>query len=350
MLDNTPSEEEWRQLFEAAQEVKALQPWRWMTEIDVFGLIDPVTDRFCMVSVMGMQGEHLSIALYLGAEAIHNILTVFQYGEDEHTHELILTAHHLQASFENRDQIDRQDYQIIKQNGLKFRGKNAWPQFRSYRPGFGPFYIDREEARLLTLALKQTVIMAKRYGENSDFFPPIDFENNNMLVRFQNEGEWQAEIRPWPKKEALSKTLEVSVDGELIQFMESLPVTPMTVEADCFIMLGMSIGERGERPIIPYTMLLVDHESGMALGTEILNPAEGLNEMWGMVPELLLASLANAGVRPQKIWTSSSLLFQFMEPFAQELGIEIEMVFELPMLGHAKSMMMHYLGGTDALM
>ena len=192
--------------------------------------------------------------------------------------------------------------------------------------------------------------MAKRYGEDPDTFPPIDFDNHNMLVRFQHEGEWREEVRPWPKKEALAKTVEVSVDGELMEYMATLPITPLTVEADCFILLGMSVGERGERPIIPYTMLLVDHESGMALGTEILNPVEGLNEMWGMVPELLLASLANAGIRPQKIWTSSSLLYQFVEPFAQELDIEIEMVFELPMLGHAKSMMMHYLGGTDALM
>jgi len=37
--------------------------------------------------------------------------------------------------FEDRDGLDKQDREVIKKLGLKFRGAHAWPMFCSYRPG-----------------------------------------------------------------------------------------------------------------------------------------------------------------------------------------------------------------------
>ena len=77
----------------------------------------------------------------------------------------LLEIPNLQASFENREVLEGEDRGIIRQLGLKFRGRNAWPMFRSYRPGFFPWLIDSHEAELLTCALEQVLVVAPRLGE-----------------------------------------------------------------------------------------------------------------------------------------------------------------------------------------
>ena len=57
------------------------------------------------------------------------------------------------ASFEDRKLLQKEDFQLINKIGLKFSGPNSWPLFRSYRPGYHPWYLTNEEARYLTLCL-----------------------------------------------------------------------------------------------------------------------------------------------------------------------------------------------------
>src|SRR5215216_6837141 len=64
MVEDLPTNEQWRRLYEAAVGVKELAPWEWMTETDVFGVQDPETEEIGFVNVMGMLGEHFGVSLY----------------------------------------------------------------------------------------------------------------------------------------------------------------------------------------------------------------------------------------------------------------------------------------------
>ena len=54
MVEELPTNEQWRRLYGTTALVKELSPWKWMTEIDVFGVQDPNTEEIGFVSVMGM--------------------------------------------------------------------------------------------------------------------------------------------------------------------------------------------------------------------------------------------------------------------------------------------------------
>ncbi len=64
------------------------------------------------------------------------------------------------CSFEDRDLLSNEDRKQIKDLGLAFRGKNAWPVFRQYEPGYNPWFINDEECIFLTHALRQTLFVA----------------------------------------------------------------------------------------------------------------------------------------------------------------------------------------------
>jgi hypothetical protein len=64
MAGSSPTPSEWRKLYQAAIRVKEIASWDWMTETDIFGVQGPETDEIGFVSIMGMLGEHLAVAVY----------------------------------------------------------------------------------------------------------------------------------------------------------------------------------------------------------------------------------------------------------------------------------------------
>jgi len=45
MTSNPPTQEEWKDLYEAARMFKELAPWKWMEDPDVFGVQEPGNRR-----------------------------------------------------------------------------------------------------------------------------------------------------------------------------------------------------------------------------------------------------------------------------------------------------------------
>jgi len=58
-------------LYDLADELHRLAPWRWMNESQLIVLRRAGSDVKAHISIMGGVGEHLSLALYLDDEAIH---------------------------------------------------------------------------------------------------------------------------------------------------------------------------------------------------------------------------------------------------------------------------------------
>ena len=165
MAENTPTPEEWRKLYEAVIRIKEIAPWEWMTETDVFGVQNPETDELGFVTVMGLLGEHYAVAVYLGSEGLYGFWAL-QDTSPLGSPERLLEIPQLQASFEDRNELENKDREIIKATGLNFRGRKAWPMFRSLRPGFLPWFIEAEEARFLAHALEQVPAVASRFRED----------------------------------------------------------------------------------------------------------------------------------------------------------------------------------------
>src|SRR5262245_61281587 len=164
MSEKTPTIEEWGRLYVAAGRVKEMAPWKWMMEDDVFGVRNSERDEIGFVSVMGSGGEHFAVALYQGAVALYDFLAL---GEaDSVETERVLEIPQLQASFEDRGRLEREDRDIIKNLGLKFRGANSWPMFRNYAPGMFPWFLTSSEARFLTTALEQLLEVALRVRDD----------------------------------------------------------------------------------------------------------------------------------------------------------------------------------------
>lgn len=332
----------WRRLYAAADQIKKLEPWEWMEETDVFGVQFPGTDEIGYVSVMGNIGEHYAVSVYLGDETLNKFWDIQNTPQTEENAERILELPQLMASFENRDMLEKQDQEIIKGLELKYRGKNGWPLFRSYRPDFYPWFLEQDEIEKLTVALEQTAGIAMRLEEDPTI---LNLKNEfDLLVRVPRENSdtpiWEDSVMELPPPEPF--TLTFRVDHREMETLKRMPTNIRSAEVD-FFMAPAGVAEPGKRPTFTYMLLAVEPESFFILGTELMQATEGLHQMWEEIPAKLVSILNKAKFKPKEIRVSSPRLYQFMEPVHKELGIEMSFHEDLPAIRDVKQSMRDFM-------
>ncbi|MBI1765850.1 MAG: hypothetical protein HYR56_30970 [Acidobacteria bacterium] len=349
MSDNqnaTPTQTEWRNLYELAARVKELTPWEWMFEDEVFGVKDPETGATGFVSIMGHAGEHFAVALYPDAEALYAFLDLHDQGmedEDEEGDPLammrVLEIPQLQLSFEDTKQLDKEDKTVIKQLGLKFRSARSWPQFRSYAPGLLPWYITSAEARRLATALEQLLAVAPRCRENEELLAPSE-DGMVFLVRAQHEENgaqgWEDQIQTIDEPEP--QPFSVGLDEDVYKQAKELRRANNVLELEV-MMLPMPVQEKkNERGYFPYLLLLAESQSGALLGNEMLQPLPTLLEMYCQLPQILLEKFVELGGL-LNLRMRNPLAAQILAPLAEDFGLTLEVTDELPAIDQAMEFM-----------
>lgn len=338
-MKNAPSLEEWQRLYGLMAQIKELAPWEWMEESDIFGVQIPETEELGFVSVMGALGEHFAVAVYQGAKGLGGFWNMQLQGP-KLTPEFVLQIPQLQASFEDREMITKEERDIMKALGLKYRGTNAWPQFRSYRPGCFPWHIEKNEASVLNNALEQLLQVAPRFKEDPDLFEPTEIEHD-YLVRVQNAGKWEDRVKHIAFRE--ERTLELQMNEEALEHLRKLMPGKLTLEIDLHMMDEPLQEKPKERPYFPFMLMLADHDSGMILGFDLLTPLPSLEDMWSEVPALVVEKLAE-GFPPKEIQVKDDMLYLLLQPVAGELGIRIRKQSRLKMIDHARQELQNFMG------
>ncbi len=187
--------------------------------------------------------------------------------------------------------MHKKDREVIKELGLKFRGRHAWPMFRSYRPSFAPWFIEAEEARFLAYALDQLLDVAPRFRDDLSLLESSE-EDESYLVRVPRREDgtlvWEDRLMDVPPPEPSS--IPIEMDLQALEDLEQLPSSRNKLEMD-FFMFPAPVGEKNARPYFPYMLLTVDTQSGMILGNELLKPDPSMEAMWGSIPEAVHVSL-----------------------------------------------------------
>lgn len=334
MDEPQPTLEQWQRLYAAAAAVKALAPWAWMDETDLFAVEDPASGQLGYVSAMGSLGEHFAVAVYLGGAGLRGFMAMQQAG-DSGIEELFFVIPQLQASFEDREILDAEDREIIKALGLKFRGRNAWTLFRSYRPGYFPWHLTADEASYLTVVLEQVLDVAPRYHADPSLFHGPDV--GGLLVRTASS---TAPGAVWVDRRQVEMDLEpnpvaVTVDEAMWRRLAALPSGKGNVEIDLF-MLPAPVREGRGRPYLPFCLLVVDAETGFVYGFELLRVETTIEAMWARVPGLVVRLLSRNKTKPRAIVVRPGLMPALFEPIATSCRIPIRQSNRLRRLESAR--------------
>jgi len=338
MKNNPPSLQEWKELYQAAVEFKEVGCWDWMWDSDVFGVQNPTSGEIGYCCVMGGGGEHFALAVYLGTEGLRGYLKL-QLGDTPTTvSEMLHSQKCLMASFEDREFLHKKDHQIIKNLGLKFRGRKAWPLFRNYSPGYHPWFITSDEAKFLTLALYQTIDVALRFKDNPEMLTPP--EENQYLVRVPEKTKeglsWRDEwLEPLPLEKPEIEVPEIN-ETRLAKINERFKERLGIWEVG-FFHSPQGVQEKNERPYYPYVVLWVEYSSGYILNLRLTGPPTGTLSELSVIPEQLMEIIENIEFLPQEILVDKEETFKLLEPITRKLGIKLSYVERLMVFEETKT-------------
>lgn len=332
--------EDQRALYDAFIEYGKLRPWTWMLDSDLFGVRDPEGGETAYCCVLGNLGETLGLVAYTGPAGLRAYLETLRQELPEDPVGALMLQHGLMASFEDREMLDKTDRDDLRALGLKFRGRQAWPQFRSYLPGYYPWYLTAEEVRLMTLVVRQAMDVARRYRDDPSLLQGRDLGEVLVRVLDPRSGEWRDE---WESLDLFAEPeYEVPpLNREMAEGLQGYPRSRQVLEAGTLILPVPVSESRSERPWLPGLALVMDHKSGLVLAQEMVPP----DEMPAAPAKVLASAIGLVRELPKEVQVSQPEVAAALGPFALALGIKLKTVGRLTALSTFRREMEDLAGG-----
>lgn len=271
-----PTITEWSRLYQASIDFKNLSPWNFISEHQLFAIQDPETNLTGFCCILGQKGKHLALNVYLGIEGLKGYLQMLELSDDELWHpnyfKTLWGQSCLVASFENRDQLSKKDFEQIKSVGLKFRGQHEWPQFRNYKAGFLPIELDDAwECRFLATALEQASQLSELIKTNQ-----LKAEGDQIFIRVQNEeAKWSTlKVSMNLFLNQLSE-LQITYENELEAYrITKLPQYEMVFEVTQFLLPDPVQTKPMARPFFPMITAILEKDSKQLVLAEMTDSSQ----------------------------------------------------------------------------
>lgn len=327
----SPSLDVWRELYRVADGFKAIEAWTWMSDASIFGVRDPVTGTVAYCSVVGELGQLLGLVAYLGAEGLRSLNQTLAGDDDYNDINMGKDMKCLVATFQGRRDLDKPDLEVIRKLGLSFRGKHNWPVFRSYEPGFLPWYLTEDQAVFLTFILQQAVDVCLRAKDDADLLSSC--QEGLYLVRVADRhGEETVWEDQWLRPEQLAEEdlgPMVHIDElRLAKAKNASTATDAVWDADVFYAPACVGKDDTTRPYFPVMFLMIDRDTQMILATE----TESHDDYVQTCVNSLINAVEKLGARPREIRVKRRIAYDLFKDVAAKLGIPIRQIPKLSVL------------------
>jgi len=316
----------WYDTLKVAKQYHALKPWNVMYDDHIFGVYDPVSSQYLFCSVIGNMGEIHGLAVYVGMDGFFALIDTLTSGRDEF--DILQRQHGLLISFEDRLDLTKEEYKLIKSYDISFRGKKAWPSFVSYKPGYYPWQMNNEEARLMILALEEAMNVCEEMKTGLQL--PDILKDEQLLIRANNHPNAQSEntsfIIDLEDIFANDTRLELTISElEIKRISKIKKILPVTIEFSLnYVNMPIEVTQ-GERPIFPLAVIVADYDESIIIHHQLYE--EQIN--CHIAQREFVNILHNFNGIPNTILTDDRTYY-YIVPLLEELNITVEIAERLP--------------------
>jgi hypothetical protein len=338
-----PSLKEWANLYQITDRFKSVAPWQWVQNEGLFSVVNPENGQVGYCLILGSAKKEFGLGVFQGEKGYRRYLNLItgESGSDDFTESIMTPA--ITLLFADHRDLQKEDLEIIRSLGLKYRGRSAWPLFRSQKPGYVPWFIDKDEALFLTVAIEQALVVADKVrNDDLDLYEEVD--DDLVFTRYYSNGEWREgwrrpELPPRDISTGVETTAAIVNEAEMLLLRNASSAPSGGWELDIFIM-PVPIGPKSGRPTFPLCFLVVETKLGTIINTEMMEPWSSLSNQ----RDVFIQILKKAERLPRSIRVKSNKVAAIMEPVTTSLGIRLQ-VGEIPLVEEAKSQLSAYLSG-----
>jgi hypothetical protein len=259
--ETPPSFAGMQRLYRSASDLFGLLPWQMLDESQLIVVGDSASNELCYCSVMGALGEVYSMHAYIGAEGLPTFRKV-ETEEIAAPAEFFATMRSVYVEFVPRAELELQDRKLLASLCHPRGDGQASPIFRAIRPGFHPWFVTADEARMLTECIRAVVVVCTAISSHTKVQLWNEAETYPMVT-------WVEDTEPRYQIDLVKLTLPpdppispVNLDEEAVRRLcdKNYPVRG-EMELD-YIFSGVPVGKKNERKLCASIAVAADADSG----------------------------------------------------------------------------------------
>lgn len=276
----------WLCLYAVAQQINMMQPWNDFSESDKFTYIWKDKSKSVFFSFIGESAQKCGIACYIGEEDY--IRARVRLTEKNAKHEpIFMLQNALICLWDNREDLSKESYALIKELGFKPCGKGSWLHFDKYKIGYTPIPLDEKEIDLLTTAFENLHMMLRAIYEQG--LDP-EFDKGKNLVRWYEPKDKLFYTHPFEieiSKDIITHPHVTVQENDWMNEVRSMKNADYSVEIDWSYVDVVYKDEEG-RGTFPRMLLAIEPKEELILVDQMLSPSHNQpNVIFNMLDHLV---------------------------------------------------------------
>jgi len=313
-----PTLAQWSKLYDITQKIGKLEPWDFLQEKHFITLMLPGRKEPVYCAVIGNAGRCFGIGIYPGYESLGALQRLYEL-DDTIRFLNGLEQDCIMCYFGDNKELTTKEREILKKLNLRFRGHNQYIYFRSMTPGYYPWHINAEQAKLAIQTL-QNFYMACMHLLSEKFCVNF-FSGNTLLRQYSPEKKlWINTAIEMPPVPLMRQRIIIN-DDNLIAEMKGKKRTRAKLEFEITYLTSPVEEKKGDRPYFPRLFLLVDKKDGMPLDQHLLHNDDRL-ERSKIGLGMLLEYISNFG-RPLSINVRDDRVADIIADFCEKIGVKL---------------------------
>ncbi|GLB61528.1 plasmid pRiA4b ORF-3 family protein [Cytobacillus sp. NCCP-133] len=328
-----------RRLLQLAKEFNEQALWQWLDDDQIFAVQHPESGELAYCSIMGAAGQEFGLAAFIGNEGLQYLKGVLSGKYDNEA--AFFENRSMVLSFDNRNALSPEDYDIIKAEGISFRGKNKWPLFRSLVPGYHPWFLSDEEAEWFSIILERAFDVCYKVKEGleiADRFSQRDTCYAQVPARKQGEVVWTDKIIPVLAEDAAresSKLLISDLDLQRVKSIKKKYNTPL--EIGVFYTLNAVQDSPDDKPYFPEVFLAAERKGH----TVVFHDLFSKEDREARIQMAFIQLVNHIQASPREVWVTQST-YLILKPVLEKLRISAMQLERLPIVENVKSQMFQF--------
>lgn len=309
--------DEWRKLYEVTEQVKELKPWDDFWDIELIGIPGTENGKTAYISILGHLGNCFGICVYEDDNDLNRFVLMRSQEQINASPELLMYKQNsLVCYWGNREELTKEQHGRIKELGYKYRGKDQWLYFLSFKEGFYPADLNQEEVARMTYyikCLKAALLECRKEIRKVAFekekFAYVDATPPKAARVVEKDIPIEAKVIP-----ALKIT-----DDLLIQRLRRIESCDSRLEAD-IIIPGVEFKDKAYcRHINVAICAIVDADTGLILMHELVDPGE---DPFVNMADAIIDYIFSEG-SPAEIHVANDIMVAAVDHICKVAGIKV---------------------------
>ena len=258
----------WSEIYRLALEIEKKNPWSRFRETDMFVFRNKQKKYEHFFCFLKESSGQKGIALYPTGNAC--FLAQQRMHEKNYKNE---PAFYLQDAiillWGNREEVSKGNLNLIKELGLKFRGKGCWPHFREYRVGHVPRDVEHVLLDILAADMDSLLSMVQTIDEQN---LKVDFSGNRVYTRCWFDAEVTYLNRPATlrrSKRGEYLRVELLPNNDIAELRKMIPRGTICMDWSFY----PGVIEYEKKKVIPRLLLVMEPRTGELIKKVFIPPS-----------------------------------------------------------------------------